>query len=403
MSTNLFKLHEFLTDISSEHQGNQTAFLEPIDYIFYGLCLSKLAISQSPTDFLKKILYISDLYKNGLFSLKQKLTLYQEITAKPLERMDHLIDSALDHAYGNNINKNPPEIEKIESFEEKKLSEDYIQRMLEEENRRHKEDLQLSEALAQRLLEEDKKTQELHRKLQEQEQENVDCEICLTPLFSGGAHDVWGLINCQHCFHKSCLHPYLEGEISNKKFPIKCPMENCPKEILNEDLMENMEQTSIDKYLDFTLKNYVDIHAAEMSWCPTADCNFAFVYDNEIRVLNCPRCRNSYCLKCRTVEHKDMTCKEYQINSKTDKNDEKFIDFVKGHKFKQCTQCLFWVEKNQGCDHMTCRCGYQFCYKCGGKYQACECMNPQPVPVRNIVPAKPAGRGFAKFNKKSKH
>ena len=22
---------------------------------------------------------------------------------------------------------------------------------------------------------------------------------------------------------------------------------------------------------------------------------------------------------------------------------------------------------------MTCRCGYQFCYICGGKYQDCEC------------------------------
>lgn len=23
---------------------------------------------------------------------------------------------------------------------------------------------------------------------------------------------------------------------------------------------------------------------------------------------------------------------------------------------------------------MSCRCGYQFCYKCGGKYGECECV-----------------------------
>lgn len=56
------------------------------------------------------------------------------------------------------------------------------------------------------------------------------------------------------------------------------------------------------------------------------------------------------------------------------KNDEAFEKFVKGKKFKQCPKCMFWVEKNQGCDHMTCRCHYEFCYKCGGVYGKCECI-----------------------------
>lgn len=35
--------------------------------------------------------------------------------------------------------------------------------------------------------------------------------------------------------------------------------------------------------------------------------------------------------------------------------------------------CKFWVEKTFGCDHMRCRCGNEFCYKCGGPYGKCEC------------------------------
>ena len=50
-----------------------------------------------------------------------------------------------------------------------------------------------------------------------------------------------------------------------------------------------------------------------------------------------------------------------------------FLDFVKGKKFKQCPHCEFWVERSEGCDHMRCRCGKDFCYKCGGKYGSCEC------------------------------
>lgn len=48
---------------------------------------------------------------------------------------------------------------------------------------------------------------------------------------------------------------------------------------------------------------------------------------------------------------------------------------VKGAKYKQCPNCRFWVEKNEGCDHMTCRCKYEFCYVCGGKYGQCACRD----------------------------
>ena len=55
-------------------------------------------------------------------------------------------------------------------------------------------------------------------------------------------------------------------------------------------------------------------------------------------------------------------------------DDKKFFEFAKGAKFKQCPKCKFWVEKSEGCDHMTCKCTFQFCYKCGGVYMKCECM-----------------------------
>ena len=66
-------------------------------------------------------------------------------------------------------------------------------------------------------------------------------------------------------------------------------------------------------------------------------------------------------------------------------NDDKFLDFAKGSKFKQCPKCQFWVEKNTGCNHMTCMCGMQFCYQCGGNYPKCECYMKQmeSLQVRN--------------------
>ena len=48
-----------------------------------------------------------------------------------------------------------------------------------------------------------------------------------------------------------------------------------------------------------------------------------------------------------------------------EKLDELFFNFARGNKFKQCPYCKNWVEKNEGCDHIACRCGNDFCYLCG--------------------------------------
>ena len=37
--------------------------------------------------------------------------------------------------------------------------------------------------------------------------------------------------------------------------------------------------------------------------------------------------------------------------------------FEGGSKFKQYLYCKNWVEKTEGCNHITCRCGNHFCGK----------------------------------------
>lgn len=37
----------------------------------------------------------------------------------------------------------------------------------------------------------------------------------------------------------------------------------------------------------------------------------------------------------------------------------------KGKKYKKCPKCNFWVDNWRGCITMKCRCGTQFCFKCG--------------------------------------
>lgn len=50
---------------------------------------------------------------------------------------------------------------------------------------------------------------------------------------------------------------------------------------------------------------------------------------------------------------------------------ESFEDILLKDKFKykKCYGCSRVVERNQGCPHMTCKCGSQFCYYCAGKWE----------------------------------
>jgi hypothetical protein len=38
-------------------------------------------------------------------------------------------------------------------------------------------------------------------------------------------------------------------------------------------------------------------------------------------------------------------------------------------QWKQCPKCMQMVERSEGCNHMLCRCGSGFCYKCGQPYK----------------------------------
>merc|ERR1712110_802739 len=62
-------------------------------------------------------------------------------------------------------------------------------------------------------------------------------------------------------------------------------------------------------------------------------------------------CKKSVDLKPQSQENADEQYKEWK--------DEK------GDLVKECPGCHAHVEKNEGCNHMTCRCDTEWCWLCG--------------------------------------
>ncbi|PWA79283.1 IBR domain, Zinc finger, RING/FYVE/PHD-type, E3 ubiquitin ligase RBR family [Artemisia annua] len=109
-------------------------------------------------------------------------------------------------------------------------------------------------------------------------------------------------------------------------------------------------------------------------YCPFADCSALLINDDTtITQNNCPVCKRSICAACHVPWHSEFTCKEFgklnMTNKKGKKDYEKLaMALAKKNKWKKCPNCKFFVEKAEGCVHITCRCKYEFCYDCGNKW-----------------------------------
>ena len=68
--------------------------------------------------------------------------------------------------------------------------------------------------------------------------------------------------------------------------------------------------------------------------------------------------------------HSDVTCKEYDEKLKKEAKDEHQSEHWKEKHTKKCPQCGASIQKNDGCDHMTCgNCKYEFCWLCLADYK----------------------------------
>nr|GEY48928.1 zinc finger, C6HC-type [Tanacetum cinerariifolium] len=84
-------------------------------------------------------------------------------------------------------------------------------------------------------------------------------------------------------------------------------------------------------------------------------------------------------LSCKVTWHSGMDCSEFQSlkENERDPNDIMLMDLAKNKKWRRCSSCKYNVERTDGCLHITCRCGYHFCYGCGEKHtssHACALM-----------------------------
>ncbi|KAF2402561.1 ankyrin repeat and IBR domain-containing protein 1 [Trichodelitschia bisporula] len=195
------------------------------------------------------------------------------------------------------------------------------------------------------------------------------CEICWddSPEMQTFA------MKCGHRFCVDCYKRYLttkikeEGEASR----IRCPGDDCSRVVDSKSIDLLVSEDAHDRYLELLTRTYVD-DLENLKWCPAPNCVYAV--DCKIKPRDLPRivptvhcdCSHEFCFGCTLNDHQPAPCMLVRKWLKKCEDDSETANWISANT-KECPRCHSTIEKNGGCNHMTCRkCRHEFCWMCMG-------------------------------------
>ena len=143
------------------------------------------------------------------------------------------------------------------------------------------------------------------------------------------------------------------------------------------------------------MRNFTESNA-DVKLCPNPKCDKIFQLPGHgMTDIKCP-CGTIFCFKCLRETHRPCDCLMIELWEKKAKkdNDSENLKWLIANT-KQCPNCHKYIEKNQGCNHMTCRreaggCGYEFCWIClgewaphGTSWYECKRVNKKDLEKKN--------------------
>ena len=132
------------------------------------------------------------------------------------------------------------------------------------------------------------------------------------------------------------------------------------------------------RYRFFLTGSFVE-NGTDMKWCPNASCENAVRLLSSDTTVTCS-CNFIWCFSCRGEGHEPVGCQAAQDWEAKNESESSNVQWILINT-KQCPKCARPIEKNQGCNHMTCiACQHHFCWICGKNWtnhnDAYSCNKP---------------------------
>ncbi|XP_059640287.1 E3 ubiquitin-protein ligase RSL1-like [Cornus florida] len=194
------------------------------------------------------------------------------------------------------------------------------------------------------------------------------CEICVEKK---GTDDMFRNQTCHHSFCSDCISKHVATKIQENMRVVMCPGLDCQGVVELDACRPMIVREVLERWDEMVCESMIS--ASERFYCPFRDCSAMMVNDSVGEVIResvCPACRRLFCAQCYVPWHPGIECEEFQRLNEDERGKEDLMvrELAKEKKWMRCPECKFYVEKTEGCLHMTCRCGFQFCYACGATY-----------------------------------
>ena len=195
------------------------------------------------------------------------------------------------------------------------------------------------------------------------------CVVC------GDASDILGSMAapCGHWYCKGCVGDLITAYINDESLhPLRCCKAEIP--ICNIELLLCGATKDLIQFRE-KHEEYSTPHDKRI-YCPQQGCH-QFIKPFKAppagtsasgrwssRTQDTARCMACYalvCLLCKELVHPGEKCEE-------NKNTTRLRELAKEKEWQTCSKCRRIVERIDGCLHMTCLCGFEFCYRCGAEY-----------------------------------
>ncbi|VIO95341.1 ubiquitin-conjugating enzyme E2-binding protein 1, putative [Brugia malayi] len=186
------------------------------------------------------------------------------------------------------------------------------------------------------------------------------CVICCNRTILTG-------LQCSHRFCYPCWDSYLTTKVAH----VACPQHNCPIIVDDEKTLALVKSENAKKrYRRLIINSFVECNRL-LRWCPAADCGRVIEVGHlEARPVKCT-CGTVFCFACGHEWHEPVNCRLLKLWIKKCNDDSETSNWISANT-KECPKCQVTIEKDGGCNHMTCKnvaCKMEFCWMCLGPWE----------------------------------